>query len=279
MNTKKTLAFILAAMIVIVWSTAQTNISQPPPGHTGAPGELTCATAGCHGGSATFNNAIATINTAPPGLLSGGYNPGQEYNITVTNNAPNRSLFGFSLVAIDDNGNQAGKISLSNPTKTSLVTVGGKEYVGHRDAIGDNAWVFKWEAPDSDVGTISFHVATNASTGGGVAAGNIFTGVLKVTTEGILTSDNLVAAGAKNVQIYPNPASEFIKVNLENSFENNPVFNLYNTSGKLVQQFENLPANYQLEYILSLNNNLNTGLYFLEIKVNEKQEYFKVFIR
>lgn len=280
MNARKTLLILVAIASVFIWNNARTNSAQPPAGHTGAPGQPTCATAGCHGGTPNFNPSILKIGTVPFTALNNGYNPGQEYNITVTNEQSS-AVYGFSLSVVDENGNQAGNISLSNPNLTSLSASGGIQYVGHLSASGSNAWTFKWEAPSSDVGPVTFYAASNASNGDGTVSGsNIFTSSKTVTTSGIVNSVFEVKNSLNGVEVYPNPATEFIRFTFDAPESGTLQYQLFDLSGKVVQQsVEEIYRNTFVEREIHLNNDIPAGLYMLKLKLNDKYASHKVVVR
>ena len=99
--------------------TARAFAEGPNPGHTGAPFELTCAVAGCHGGEPNTGPGQLQI-TAPA-----SYEPGNTYQITVNHmtNDTSRRRWGFQLTALDGTNNRAG--SLQNSSGLTQVLEGG----------------------------------------------------------------------------------------------------------------------------------------------------------
>ncbi len=151
-------------------------VSGPPSAHTGAPGEVTCTE--CHDSFA--------LNSGPGSLtitgLPDGYSPNQEVTITVTLTQASRPRYGFQLTAIDDSGKQAGTLVLTNSTTTQLLSdvVGGnpRRYIEHTFEGTDPAapnqgrWSFKWVAPASSAGRITFYAVGNAANGNGNTTGD-----------------------------------------------------------------------------------------------------------
>jgi hypothetical protein len=101
----------------------------PNPGHTGAPGELTCAVAGCHNGS--LNEGPGELTIIAPAV----YEPGMTYEITVkqTTIDTSRRRWGFQLTALDAVNRKAG--ALGNLSGLTQVLDGGpggnRQYVEH----------------------------------------------------------------------------------------------------------------------------------------------------
>lgn len=122
-------------------------------GNTGAPGESTCAS--CHGASLivggsestlTFNDSVNTNITA--------YKPNHTYNLTFSLSVLSNK--GFQIVALDANNKQAGTFTAGNTTM--VTTRSGKQYLNHIDNF-NTSWSFKWKAPSSNLGDITFYVA------------------------------------------------------------------------------------------------------------------------
>src|SRR5262244_1777116 len=139
MSKKKTkvtcLIFFLAVFLWALFSgqqtirTAKAFAEGPNPGHTGAPGELTCAVAGCHGGQP---------NTGPGQFLimaPSSYEPGQTYELRVEHMTADtsRRRWGFQLTALDGLNQRAG--DLRNINGLTQVLEGGpggnRQYIEH----------------------------------------------------------------------------------------------------------------------------------------------------
>lgn len=177
--------FTLTVIIAVLLSTASnvfTNSAQPPVGgNTGAPGETTCAKSGCHSTNSAISTSALVFDTAPAGGLASGYTPGQQYNLIVNVNSltpPTGTItpkYGFSLTAVDGANNAAGTFAITSASTTSLSTFSGKTYMGHKSANSTAAWVFKWTAPGSGTGNVTFYIAANSSNNDSTSSGdNIF---------------------------------------------------------------------------------------------------------
>lgn len=177
MFRKSTLLIALTLFLVVGVNTIVfTNSAQPPAGHTGAPGEFTCAASGCHNTNPVTATSLISFDTAPTGGLASGYTPGTTYNLFVNlNQLPSNGAtqkFGFEVTVLDDNDDLAGSFTLSNPGLTTLGTTFGREYVGHNTASTTNAWTFRWVAPAAGTGDVTFYVAANVANGTGTTAGD-----------------------------------------------------------------------------------------------------------
>jgi uncharacterized protein (TIGR03437 family) len=146
----------------------------PPTGVTGAPSESNCTE--CHfGGGPNTGGGTLSITGLPA-----TYTAGQEITVTVTISQPGRSRFGFELTAINDGGSAAGTISVTDSTRTQeQVGPNGRMYILHTAAgtnptgPGTNSWSFKWTAPATSTGKVTFYTASNAANNDGAQTGDL----------------------------------------------------------------------------------------------------------
>ena len=174
------LALFLAALVVELLSnntvrTVGAFAEGPNPGHSGAPGELTCAVSGCHGGEPNTGPGQFQI-TAPS-----SYEPGKTYQITVTHSTTDtsRRRWGFQLTALDGSSNKAGDFQ-----STSITQVlqggpsGNRQYIEHnflgtfQGQPSGAMWTVDWVAPSSDVGRVTFYAAGNQANNNGNESGD-----------------------------------------------------------------------------------------------------------
>jgi len=112
--------------------------------------------------------------------LPADYSPNQEITVTVTLNQSGRPRFGFELTALDSNGNKAGTLVVTDSSKTQLSNgeIPNRIYIEHTFggtapfAAGQGKWTFKWVAPASSVGKVTFYAAGNAANGDGGSGGD-----------------------------------------------------------------------------------------------------------
>ncbi len=166
-NKHKIYAALLVTLITIVAYASQFG---PERGHTGAPGDLGDCTV-CHDDRIPANSGGGRVQI---GNAPAVYQPGQSYTLTVMvqDSSPGRRRWGFQLTAIDTAGNKAGALSpLGGDTQiaTTGSSVGDRVYIEHSQvgtapgATGGHTWQFRWTAPSTDVGTVSFFAAGNAA--------------------------------------------------------------------------------------------------------------------
>ena len=135
----------------------------PPNELTGAPNEGNCTQ--CHAGNGLNASGGSLMLTVPE-----NYTPGQEYDIVVELARAGQSRWGFQMTALNSNNARAGTFATSD-NKTQLQEANSKQYIeqtrdgtsaGTRNA---NSWTFKWTAPSTNVGRITFYAAGNAADG------------------------------------------------------------------------------------------------------------------
>jgi hypothetical protein len=188
------LLFIFGACAILftdnrVIETSRAFSGGPPAGHTGAPGELTCSTSGCHTGS---------VNGGPGRLTIIGpttYEPGETYEITVrhTTTDSSRRRWGFQLTALTAGNRKAGDIERRNNLTSVLDDDGpgfNRQYIEHsitgtfQGQTSQASWTFDWVAPSSDVGPVIFYAAGNQSNNDGTNNGDQIYSAMDIVLSG-----------------------------------------------------------------------------------------------
>lgn len=135
----------------------------PPPGRTGAPGELTCYNGYCHSSYALNSGPgqMALEANIPPT----GYVPGTTYELRPKLAHSGQKRFGFMVLAYSADANASlGIWELPEPDRTQLKSndEGTRSYATHDTAWAstDSAtWLLKWQAPDTLAGPVHFYLA------------------------------------------------------------------------------------------------------------------------
>jgi hypothetical protein len=258
-----------------------TNSTQPPTGYTGAPGESTCATAGCHFGTPTLNASDVTLGSAGTGISS-GYAANTLYNLSV--NAGNGfPAYGFSVTAVNASGAAMGTFALTpNTTTTSLSSGSGKQYVGHLNANSTNAWVFRWTSPATTAETVFFYLAVNQANNNNEGSGdNIKLKAYSATASSFGPFN--VATGIQNIDglldgsisVFPNPVTDNINLSF-NITDNQPVkAGIYNLNGQLVKPLMDEELSWgDHNRNFNVAGSLSTGIYLVKFTVGSN-DYFK----
>jgi hypothetical protein len=158
---------VLGVFVLLASATIRRSSSGAPASHTGAPGEKTCATSGCH------DDTTPNIGDARVSLELGNneneFIPGRTYAVKVRITDPKVNRFGFQVVALESKSRRdMGAFRISDSLRTQIVTgsrLKERKYVTYTfdgtDAVseGEGEWVFNWTAPDDAKRDITFFLA------------------------------------------------------------------------------------------------------------------------
>lgn len=277
MKRTRLLSFVFVGAAILIGSqNLYTNITQPPTGHTGAPGEATCATAGCHSGSLIQNSSTISLSG-----INGAPAPSTLYNLILSAGS-NSNRYGFSITAVDEAGNAVGDFSLSNPNLTSLQTgANGRQYVGHLNATSNPGFTFRWTSPATLVDPIYFYVASNPSNDDGSTTGdNIYLRTFRLTSSGLAPFDivgiqNIDALTDKSIMVFPNPISDRLNLSFNIANSSDVKADIYNLNGQLVKPLieENLSFGSH-DRSFNVAGELSTGIYLVKMTI-DGADYFK----
>lgn len=159
---------IILSLVVIIAATPERSSSGAPGAHTGAPGEQTCATSGCHDDN-SVNSGKASLSIEIGSSVT-NYVPGKTYTVKVSISESNVKRFGFQLLALNKSTlSSVGTFQISDAGRTQLVkntqAFSDREYVTYSfngtDATseGMSEWIVNWTAPATDVGPVAFYAA------------------------------------------------------------------------------------------------------------------------
>jgi hypothetical protein len=243
------------------------NANGAPSAKTGAPGENNCTQ--CHSGTAQSG---ATENTFV--LLSGitpvtSYTPGATYNVSVSMaSAPAKK--GFQATALSSTNVMAGTFTGQPVGGTSVSTSGGRKYANHTSTSNTStnmAWVWTWTAPATNVGDVTFYVATNKANNNTSDSGDaIFLSQHIVgSTAGI---DNNESVKSNFVAGY-NAETNAVKIDFTSLTAGEMFFNLVDMNGRSVFTYE--MGNAQIgknATSIKLPNDLKNGIYFVNVFIN-----------
>ncbi len=145
---------ILSAALLLAVAVAY--LRTPPNANTGRPGEVTCAS--CHEGETGSPDSTLLL-----GLPPDGYRPGTTYHLTLTARYRGMSAWGFEITCADSANRPAGRFIITDSVSTQLGTSRGFSYVkqtgrgAYRGKNDSCSWHFAWQAPDSNVGPVTFY--------------------------------------------------------------------------------------------------------------------------
>lgn len=146
---KCTIIGCFIALFAFTWCYA--FVDGAPPGHTGAPGETTCADAGCHDMISSRAGGIAVAFITPQHHDTVGV------RIWIGDGGPDPHIehWGFQVTILDSMDQPFGEILISDSLRTQLITDStGRTYLTHT-AVGVTdyccgitaRWPFRWVRP------------------------------------------------------------------------------------------------------------------------------------
>lgn len=214
---------------------------------TGSPvSSGTCAN--CHsGGNSVPGLSVQLLDNGTPQT---SYRPGQTYTLKVTVSGTEYTRFGFQSVALNSSEEQAGTLSASS-TGTRVTTLSDRQYGEHNNPIANGVFELSWKAPATGTGAVRVYTSgLGAKNPGNTDGDRVANNVLTLTEE---AGSNTVAQAPNTLQLYPNPAVDFVYFGGEilNSVR------ILTSDGKEIRRFEASTDRINV-------GNLPTGLYLLE---------------
>jgi hypothetical protein len=140
------------------------------PGRTGAPGEQNCT--GCHAGTAQDGSNVNLITLLQGATPITSYVPGANYTVALSMSTA-AAKKGFQATVLDASGNMAGDFTAGLNTQVNGTT---RKYANHTSASNTSAttlWGWTWQAPSTNVGDVTFYVATNETNNNGNDNGDV----------------------------------------------------------------------------------------------------------
>lgn len=251
------------------------NANGSPVGQTGAPGETNCTS--CHAGSvqagATENSLIVAQGITPVSA----YVPGATYNVALQmTSSPAKK--GFQATALTAASDMAGTFGAGSNTAISGTT---RKYANHKSTSNTSAtvaWLWTWTAPATDVGPITFYVATNKANGNSTNSGDVIylsTHVFN-STLGVEEAANDVAT---NFTAGYSPENKSIVLNFNSMSVGEMYLNLIDLNGKsvFVSNLGNSMIG-QNKQTISVPSELKSGIYVVNFFVGNKAMTAKVMI-
>jgi hypothetical protein len=259
-NSFYTIFLVLAATVTAVFlSSGVDSSSGSPGGKTGSPGDGGATCTQCHSGTAMSADGLISSNIPAQGFI-----PGETYEIEVSISDNEAGRFGFELTAEDESGNKTGEFQLSDEANTRFVNndkAVSHTFDGTSPQSNIRTWTTNWVAPAEVDGDIIFYTAVNVANGNGGTTGD------EIKTNSVSYQINDV--GIEEISlvegIYPNPATNFLNLDLAKS---NLEVSVYNLNGKLLERFvaEGQSTTIHLsEY--------KTGIYFVKAGNSPMQKF------
>jgi hypothetical protein len=288
MNKHFFLVMLSSVVLILSYELIFSNRSAAPNGFTGAPGEQTCATIGCHAGNPITQGNRIVLQTTPPGQLSGGYTPGQVYNLTLNLNSIGAPRYGFSLVALNQQNQSVGSFEVVGNNQNFMQVIPGannRTYVTHKNAASNAAVPFRFTAPNSDE-VITFYVAANGANANGAASGDMIY-LSNFTLTRTSFTDNVSSARSaadqrllQSLSIYPNPATDFVMLKSDFSEAKSLELSLFDLQGREIADLGNafaVPGTSSRK--VELPNQLTPGIYLLRVAAEDGQAMLRLSVQ
>ncbi len=263
------LFIITSVAIALVFDSTSTysNPSGAPAGCSSSPSDqATCATSGCHSGTASAKDGMVTSD-----VPSTGYIPGSVYTITVSITKSGTSKWGFECSPQDASGTRIGTLAITNSTETKLV--GSSTYVTHKTAgnsgSGSKSWSFHWTAPSSGTGDVPFYASVMAANNNGGTSGDLVYYDTYYVAEDVSTAGIHENSNENFFSIYPNPI-EGNEANVEFSaaFEEYSKIQILSLRGIIVKEINHLAKSNGKQQLTIPFDDISTGVYFLQIQTS-----------
>jgi hypothetical protein len=288
---KKIVYLLFIICFAVVMFSGVEKSAGPPGCHAGeAPNFFNCTV--CHSDN-PVNTGSANI-TFDLGGADTGYIPGHTYDINISVKKTGMLAAGFEFIALQNNSLSVspGTITLTNPVRTQKVDPSNphvqgcalqqKVWVEHTfqgilsDAFGESLWSFKWKAPSTPVGSITFYLAALQTNYNGDEFGDyVYTRSLTANSVGVGIEE--LQNPLSDLMIFPNPATSklIIRSNSTVAIQRIELLNLY---GKSIKQFENIASSNDQDIVIDLSG-INSGVYFAIIHGKGARTVKKIMIQ
>lgn len=225
-NNMKSFLYIIAfaASVLIVFLS---NAKGVPQAVTKAPGESGFDCGACHSGG-NFNTSITLHVKDSSGNIVTQYEPDKTYQLEVMVTGQNNAKsYGFQMVALSDSDNkdQGRWTNLGTNVKTQNMLQ--RKYILQSNPRQDGIFTATWQAPPTDLGSVSFYFSGLA-----VNLNGSNTGDSPVSSKLTLPSSTISSLSDFHlnvVKIFPNPARNIIYIS---SSENVQPLGIFNSQGQ-----------------------------------------------
>lgn len=253
--------------------------SGSPVAKTGAPGEQNCTS--CHSGTAlsgASENNFILLNSSPSPTTT--YLPGATYTATLTmSSSPAKK--GFQSIALDGTNAMAGSFTAS--AFTNVTTSGANQYINHTSSSNTssvNTWTWTWIAPATNVGDVTFYVASNKANNNGLNSGDeIYLSQHVIAISPVAGTSELEEVKTNFTAGYA-PSSNSLVMNFNSLSAGNIFINLVDLNGRSVFTHDLGTAQIgENKQTIKLPSDLKNGIYVANVFVNNKAMSAKVMVQ
>lgn len=242
--------------------------SGAPAGRTGAPGEATCTS--CHSGAVQSGATENIVSITENGNAVTGYTVGQTYQIEVSTASavPKR---GFQMTVLNGSNQMAGSFATINGGVSVVTGAASKKYVNQTGQGSNTAsfptWTFEWTAPATDMGPVTFYLATNKTNSNGSDSGDqIFTSQHAL---GSTASVEELESSVKDFQAGFSTGNNTVYLQYYSSLTGESTVNIVDLSGKSILTSQLLATQIGInKQSVRLPDYVRPGMYFVHFFVD-----------
>ena len=202
---------------------------QPQTTAPGEPGQY-CGSFGCH-----FSNAFDPVAQLSlirdDGVIVDEYKPGHTYTVQlVIEHTGFPAGYGFQMVSLRDEDDSAINNFVNLPEFVRQVNIADRQYVEQNRLILSDTINLEWIGPEGETGAVTFYAAGNAVNGNGNTSGD-GADTTRLTIQEKLTLSIADVDLSDQINVYPNPADDFIQISGKMDYQNLEIWDL---NGQLI---------------------------------------------
>jgi hypothetical protein len=276
---------LLSAATVINSAGTYAWTGSPVDGGAGSGGQCSA----CHSPSGAAPTLAVTSSPAFGGSGNARtYAPSTTYTITITPSGSGRARFGFNCEIINSTSASTSSVAdfgtwgAAVGTNTQIYPASGNggyptcaSHTGHSTTT---PFVFKWTSPASGTGYIYADVL--GCNGDNSTGGDNVSSVTSITlTAAPTTNINTHANNVNELSLFPNPATDNLRITYTLRERGAVSVKLYNLNGELVGDLLNATQEVGVQgNDVHLPSGLAKGLYMVKLMVNGEQSTQKLMV-
>jgi hypothetical protein len=264
----------------------------PPSCYANEPAtKVNCSESGCHDNfKLNSGSAAVTLNLGGTDSI---YETGKTYTFTISVEKSGMKRAGFQFIALQnsDVNKSPGKITLSDVKRTQLLdkvnphsgpcNEESKTWVEHTlsgctsPSVGVNSWTFAWQAPETDVGPVTFYLASVEANDDLDCSGDYVYTLQKTVSGKVGIEPNTAHRHA--LSVYPNPSSNRLTIDVGEN-ESPISISLYNIQGKCIKTYSMVDLYTIKGRIELLLPKTATGICFVKLQGKNYTDTQSIFI-
>lgn len=273
---KRVLAIFIILGIYVIFTSSVTETPSPCDSpfvgdHSGAPGETNCS--GCH---------ISPVNPDLPDLSFAldsnqqNYIPGKNYLVHLKIHRLGHDKFGFVCTSLDTLNRAKGTFDLIDSISTRKFDSGNRKYISHTPCGADSKdsiyWTFRWMAPAINSGTIKIYMSSLVANHDHALTGDTtYTKILTLRASLPINSINL--EDVKFVKVYPVLFSDLLIIEFNEAvLYKKKQITFTSLTGCIIESFSTSDQNVTHSFF----ENISTGIYFLQIRIDGITQTYKL---